>query len=432
MKIQLLSFCLLSAFLFGVNIKANSQTLKFDKSSLTIKEPQGETDDKEESFDLILVAKDALTKVKIEAAKGSTHPKEKFTFQTVEKDLKKGKNSIPVKVKTASYSSDDTYICLKATYADSESETIQIEDTLFITNTVGVAGKLIKEYTTWDDSKRADIFIGTNFDFFGENVLTDWHGGARVFLPGITDLKFSDRVKDSYPRFGLYAGLYHSKSFSNFGNDTLLSEMQEYSRPLYGFPLTSPITGMPITYAVRQTDSVMTSTKNEMNNWGAYIAPMYQLSRFKTNSFITNLFVGIHGEVIRRNISTTYMFDTLASKIDTVIYSGRFFKSPPKAYKNVYYDSYLGISVPVQFLWKDIMELKVIPCVGYSPSDDRPQPTSKWFYFFQFDLLARLGGISLNLGGEVRGYFRNESSIFSAYIGTAFTIQKLADFISKK
>ncbi|MEI9911355.1 MAG: hypothetical protein WDO71_17855 [Bacteroidota bacterium] len=56
---------------------------------------------------------------------------------------------------------------------------------------------------------------------------------------------------------------------------------------------------------------------------------------------------------------------------------------------------------------------------------------SRMVLFSQFDLLAKLGGLRLNLGGEVRGYFPNNSPTFTAYIGTAFSIQKLADFVSK-
>ena len=54
------------------------------------------------------------------------------------------------------------------------------------------------------------------------------------------------------------------------------------------------------------------------------------------------------------------------------------------------------------------------------------------FYLIQFDLLAKLGGLSLNIGGEIRGYYPNEPPIISAYLGTSFSISKLKDFVTNR
>jgi hypothetical protein len=84
--------------------------------------------------------------------------------------------------------------------------------------------------------------------------------------------------------------------------------------------------------------------------------------------------------------------------------------------------------------------MKINPCLelgsrGYSSQvitkADEQRKKSPGFYLVQFDLLARLGGIRVNIGGEVRGYFPNENPIITSYLGTAFSIQKLVDFVTK-
>lgn len=403
-----------------------SQTIEFKKSTLQINEPVGDNQEKEDSFDIIMVASEDIKNVKVEVSNSSTHNSKKYAFTPVTKDFKKKENTVKIRITTDAYSDKTTNVIFKISFKDKNGESQLIQDTLFIRNTYPFTAKRIEDYTDWDDAKRADIFIGTNFDFFGENTLTDWHGGIRAFLPAITDLKFGNYTKTKYPRFGIYGGIYHSKSFSRFGNDTNIDTAGVFTR-------TQGRVMDPAIRFIVARDSLMLHTKNEINNWGAYISPIWQWTRFKSEKFVTNAFVGFHCEVIRRNISTTYSFDTLSSRIDTLLPSqvraGD--KLPPKNFKSIYYDAYFGASFPIQFLWKDILDLRVNPCFGYGSPGDPTTSSSRWFYLFQFDLLATLGGLKLNLGGEIRGYFPTDNPIFSAYIGTAFSVQKLSDFIRK-
>jgi hypothetical protein len=142
-------------------------------------------------------------------------------------------------------------------------------------------------------------------------------------------------------------------------------------------------------------------------------------------------------EVIQRNIYTSFEFDTIGTTVRKIAYSNirGEARNAYANYRQIYYDGYFGVNMPIQFLWKDILDFKLIPAIGYgskgySTRSDKDN-ASPFFYLIQFDLLARLGGLKLNLGGEVRGYFPNQSPIFSAYLGTSFSIQKLADFIAK-
>lgn len=418
---------------------AFSQDVKFNKATLRIDEPYKKGEEKTDEFTVELLAEnipDAATiNVSIQKGSESTYPSSKFTINTPTINPLAAKNSIKIGVTTDAWGDEDKYVLLTANWTVN-GETKQVKDTLFIKNIYPFKGATEQDYTDWNDGKRAEIFIGTNFDFIDSKVtLSDWYGGARIFLPGITDLRFEKNKSNRVPRFGLAGGIYHAKSLSNFGNPIIDNE----PTIVYG-----RITRYFADSATIRFDTTKTKTKAEFNNWGLYISPLYQWSRFENSDgkFITNIHVGAHIEVIRRNITTTYTFDTIN-------YTTKNYKAGPiprgvlpipQDNIRTFYDGYFGISMPIQFLWKDILDMKVIPCLGFGSRgyssqvrtkvDEQIKP-SPYFYLVQFDLLARLGGLRLNIGGEVRGYFPNENPIITSYLGTSFSIQKLVDFVTK-
>jgi hypothetical protein len=415
-----------------------SQTVSFNKKTLRIDEPYEKDNEKRETFTIELIADKipaSISAVKIEISSESTFPISKVSLSTPTIATLVAKNPIKIDITTDAWSDEEKYILLTANWTIN-AETRQVKDTLFIKNTYPFKGITEKDYTDWNDGKRAEIFIGTNFDFIDSKVtLSDWYGGARIFLPAITDLRFDRDKSNRMPRFGLAGGIYHAKSLSNFGNPTI----DNAPTFVYG-----RITSYFLDSAVVRYDTTKTKTKTEFNNWGLYVAPLYQWSRFESGDgkFITNIHVGAHVEVIRRNITTSYTFDTIGStsKNFKVSQIPRNVLTPPFDYIQTFYDAYFGVSMPIQFLWKDILDVKINPCLGigsrgYSSqiktkADDQLKP-SPYFYLVQFDLLARLGGLRLNIGGEVRGYFPNENPIITAYLGTSFSIQKLVDFVTK-
>lgn len=335
------------------------------------------------------------------------------------------------------------YVVLSANYKNDKNESKQVKDTLFIKNTYPFKATETNDYTDWNDGKRAEIFIGTNFDFINNKVTTsDWYGGARVFLPGITDLRFNKDKSSKIARWGLSAGIYHAKSLSNFGNTFNDSFPAVYNR-VTGF-FSDTINGIPTPTADLRSDTMNTKIKTEINNWGLYFTPMYLLSRYESSDgkFVTNILVGLHTEVIRRNRTISYSFDSIGSKTvrAPVNRLPRALNLSPKTENTTFYDGYFGLSLPIQFLWKDIMDLKINPCFGigsaaFSSNVTKGATADKVvpkFYLIQFDLLARLGGIRLNIGGEVRGYFPNNRPIITSYLGTAFSIQKIVDFVTNR
>jgi hypothetical protein len=414
------------------------QEINFKKVDLSIKEPYKKGIHKKDTFEIELKA-DKLPAnpitVEIQRNSGSTYPDSLFSIITKTINPLKEKNTVKVSVSSHLDGDEDQFVLLVVNWKTSTGESMQIKDTLYIRNSYPFKGIAEKDYTDWNDCKRAEVFVGTNFDFIDSKVtLSDWYGGARVFLPSITDFRYRKGKRERIPRFGFAGGLYHAKSLSNFGNPL---NNTEYTS-VYG-----RITSYEADSAHVRYDTVKTKTKTEINNWGFYVTPIYQWSKFESpdGKFVTNLYIGFHAEVIRRNITYDYTFDTLSSttrKYKTTQLPGHIFELPPDN-TQTFYDSYFGVSIPIQFLWKDILEIKLSPCVGLGSRDYTSQITkgdegikrSPAFYLFHFDLLAKLGGLRLNIGGEVRGYFPNERPIITAYLGTSFTIQKLVDFVTK-
>ena len=418
---------------------AFSQELKFNKSTLKVDEPYKKGEEKTEEFTIELLADNipsgATIQVEIQKSDESTYPANKVTINTPTISSLAAKNSVKVGITTDVWGDEDKYVILTANW-EKNGEKKQLKDTFFIRNVYPFKGVTEKDYTDWNDGKRAEIFIGTNFDFIDSKVtLTDWYGGARVFLPAITDLRFNRDKSNRTPRYGLYGGIYHAKSLSNFGNPKIDNEpVFVYGRIMSYFADSATV----------RYDTTKTKAKTEFNNWGLYIAPMYQWSRFESadGKFITNIHLGAHVEIIRRNITTKYTFDTIGHtsrnfKVSQI--PRNLFAIPPDNIQT-YYDGYFGVSMPIQFLWKDILDMKINPCFGFGSRGyssqvrtraDEQLKSSPYFYLVQFDLLARLGGLRLNIGGEVRGYFPNENPIITAYLGTSFSIQKLVDFVTK-
>lgn len=423
---------------------STAQTLKFNKAKLTVKEPYVEGKDKTDTI-LIELKTEGLNKTMhlkadpIQTGKGSSYAAGKFRIlpSSAKIDSLKEKNTIELEITSDVFSDADRFIIINVNYEDLKDTSHtkqQVSDTLFVTNTYPFTATAPKEYNSkWNDGKRAEIFIGTNFDFYGDNTLTDWYGGATVFLPGITDFKYHKGKTNDDARWGIHAGLYHSKSFSNFGN-TSEDEYDNISRKIIR-RYQDTVNNVPVPAIDFQQDSIKIKTKTEINNWAAYGGVMFQLSRYENQSedFVTNIFVGAHAEVIRRSVSTSYIFDTLGTVIRTTYNpTATFPNRMPRPNKETYYDGYFGINTPLQFLWKDIIDLKIIPCFGLGSASSFSSPGNSMpgFYLFNFDLLARLGGLRLNLGGEIRGYFQ-QAPILSAYLGSSFSVSKLVDFVTK-
>jgi hypothetical protein len=436
---KLISVSLLLAFML-LSGAVHAQNVSFKKNSLSVKEPYEESKGKTDTIELELKVEGFKkgTRLKadpIQIGKGSTY-KGAFTLITKAIDSLKGKNVIELALTTDAFSDEDNFILINVNYedmGDTAHTKMQITDTVFVANVYPFKATQPKEYTNWNDGKRAEIFIGTNFDFYGENTLTDWYGGTSIFLPGITDFKYHNGKTNSEARWGINAGLYHSRSFSNFGN----GPVEEYDNITRKTLRTyfDTINNVRVPALDYQQDSITVKTKTEINNWAAYAGLMYQFSRYESSSdnFITNIFVGVHAEIIRRSVNVSYTFDTLSTSVRTIYAENvRFTNRLPRNNKQTYYDGYFGVNMPVQFLWKDIIDLKIIPCLGIGSAShfSSPDKTMPSFYLFNFDLLARLGGLRLNLGGEIRGYFP-QSPILSAYLGTSFSVSKLVDFISK-
>ncbi len=407
-------------FTIFLTYTASTQQVKFDKSALRIKEPYEDGKEKTEKFEITLIAKDipkdAPISASIEISSESTFPTANITLHTSNISPLEDKNTIELSIKTYVWQDEESFIVLTANYKKASGETVQVKDTLYVENTFPYRAKAVYE-KDWKDGKRAEIFIGTNFDFINNKVTTsDWYGGARVFLPEITEMRFNKDKSSRIARWGILAGIYHAKSLSNFGNTFNDPFPTVYKRVLGMF--TDTINGIPTATTDLRSDTMNTKIKTEINNWGLYFTPMFLLSRYESNdgNFITNISVGFHTEVIRRNQTISYSFDSTGNKVERIPVSRlpRFLNLIPKTQKSTFYDVYFGLSLPIQFLWKDILDLKINPCFGVGPANFNSSDTTEAaaikdvpkFYLVQFDLLARLGGIRLNIGGMLEDIFR--------------------------
>jgi hypothetical protein len=425
-------FVLLVIFFF-ITPQIIGQKITFKKSDLRVKEPhkKDEVVDQTKDFNVNLDSDKDSVNCTLIISKESTLDTNYFKIITTSniKFLDK-KSLIKIKIVEDTHSDKDHYLILKLN--DKNNEQIAM-DTFWVENTYPFTAELPENNPEWNDGKRADIFIGTNFDFIDSKVtLTDWYGGVRLFLPNITNLGTNNSKN---PNWGFAGGIYHNKSLSNFGNGQQEPTVNSYYRVSNNYLNTNGDTLYTLRY-----DTLRVKSTSEINNWGFYFSPIYQISHYVSpkQDFVTNIFLGLHTEVIRRNYNVTFSNDTLGFRTETVN-DTTFHKHRSQQFNFIrqnetfsFYDAYFGLTLPIQFLWKDILEAKITPGVGIGSAGNSGRTINVLkYYMFQFDLLAKLGGLSLNIGGEIRGYFPNQSPIITAYLGTAFSISKIKDFLTK-
>lgn len=410
---------------------------------------------------------EATLKLNIESSLGAAATDIKFTVSiNKEKTTYKGDLSLNPAVSSDYPATKAVTLTLKTSKTDKNEQIVldlkymykesgvqkdaETQTSIDVINTYPALAEIPKNRLPWDEPREADVFIGTNFDFIDKKVKTsDWYGGIRLFLPDITRIGFGKNRRKIYPRIGMMAGLYQSKSFSKISFPSLNGNAQEltgiYERIVQDRYLSSP-TGTREFKIER--DSVRFSNLNTIRNLGFYGGFTYLLNKpdVKINNSLFRIYAGTHFEVIRRNVSPeNNVFDTLnrafESRLDTTRGGNPNYTPYPVLNTTIYTDAYFGITFPIQYRWKDMMNVRLVPTFGYSTNqyiishDAIATPKSlvkqKWFYLVQFDMLIKAGGININLGGEIRGYFPRNVPIATAYMGTSFSIEKVIDFIAK-
>ena len=365
------------------------------------------------------------------------------------------KKTLDLTIKTSLSDKDESIVLdIKYSYKYKDKDsTIQKQNStsILVKNAYPSLAEAGNNKLPWNELREAEMFIGKNFDFIDQKVeATDWYGGFRFFLPDVAYVGLGKNKSPSVPRLGLFGGVYQSKSFSKVSYPSLESSKANGTYIFERIVSDTYSSTTSFRTFLIERDSVKVTSSTGIKNLGFYGGFTFLLNKnadMDIRSSIFRIYAGVHLEFIRRNVNPTISFDTLKKKFETRTYSNRggnltastYTPYPATETSTIYSDAYYGITFPIQYRWKDMLHIKLTPTFGYSNNQYKINTVllnetgnpQKFFYLVQFDALIRAGGLSVNLGTEIRGYVPRTSPIATAYLGTSFSIEKIIDFITK-
>lgn len=446
-------YCFLTLYFGCFSIALQGQMIEFDQARYTFQEPLDLKNKVDSSFTY-----QVPLKLKCTGCKDAT-----VTYKVILPN-RSAQGSISGVLNDSGRFSSNTSSVVMLELTTNRNVDKDLNETLIVC-TLDSSGKLLNSVSTivtienthpktlddrsnpaFGELRVADVFIGMNFDLLDQKFkANDLYGGLRLFLPNVT--RIAQKPKD---RLGLMAGLYQSNSFSRVSYPSL-DASESNSRIAQRIVTSIPING--VSSSIVANDSVRVKSTSNIRNFGLYGGFLMLVNRQPKRLVEDGIFhfhVGVYTEVIRRSVTYSFQVDTLqsATRYDTIVNNRSGMPSreiasyPTLPTDQMYTDFYVGINFPIQYHWKDMLDMRIIPTFGvanvrYNASStslnlakNPVEGTKQFFYMVQFDLLARLGGLAINLGGELRGY-PNVPPIMCAYLGTSFKLSKLAEFFSQ-
>ena len=265
------------------------------------------------------------------------------------------------------------------------------------------------------------ISIGHSFDFFGKDNALISYADAYIFGPNTMCIGKNAEEK----KYGFAVKLYQNKSVTVDSLNT--------SGNLYKFvyqTLVNPLQP-PINDSIFLKQEILNrKTSYKSNNWGMYIRMFRDIS-YTTNDK-TKFYFGLHGEFLRRDIVTTYEYQSekdtvLKVKSNQIPYTG----NKPVGRNTIVSEFYVAPYIEFVHQNDDInVRFSVIPAgLNVYRSTTLDNITfSKMFFMGQFDLI--INKINVKLGAECRGIYSVKSQPYwNVFISKSLSWAKLTELI---
>lgn len=265
------------------------------------------------------------------------------------------------------------------------------------------------------------VSIGHSFDFFGKDNALMSYADAYIFGPNTMCIGKNAKEK----KYGFAIKLYQNKSVTVDSLNT--------SGNLYKFvyqTLVNPLQP-PVNDSIFLKQEILSrKTSYKSNNWGMYIRMFRDIS-YTTNDK-TKFYFGLHGEFLRRDIVTTYEYQSekdtvLKVKSSQIPYSG----SKPVGRNTIVSEFYVAPYIEFVHQNDDInVRFSVIPAgLNVYRSTTLDNITfSKMFFMGQFDLI--INKINVKLGAECRGIYSVKNQPFwNVFISKSLSWAKLTELI---
>ncbi|MDQ8005275.1 MAG: hypothetical protein REI64_10780 [Pedobacter sp.] len=277
------------------------------------------------------------------------------------------------------------------------------------------------------------IVTGSNFDFFEAPTFKNFAGQINLFVPNIwNDLKlFKSKTK-----LGFQFGIYNFRYFEADSSKGYTRRERYLEKP----NISSLEVGSKYieeTYAL--------DTKTDQNLWGWYLNPMIAID--ESNWFSVYLNLHLEGMVRTTTVKPTKAnrrIDTLTvtqADITQNITLNRIPIQQRQYSKNVSYESYLGLGLPLRLNVKEKkFAFNADPTLGAAFFDNtfsktvvengiiRQLFTTKRkttpFFLFKGQLLTKVAPVDLALGWELRKVI-NYDTYLAMYLGATLSLDKL-------
>lgn len=247
--------------------------------------------------------------------------------------------------------------------------------------------------------------LGANFDFLDGVKPNNLYASINVFVPTLFG-----RCKESVFAWGFEGGLFENRSVSK--RDTIIIR-NTYTTP---YP-----TNKDTIVQISQTGTRI--RENIIDNLGFYACMTLSLYEKKSiGVYLMPLYFEVRRQRTRYNDIDSYT--STNSSIVPVLQGIQ--SSPPPSTEINFTTWHYSPAANLFLMYNDTAidwRVKLMPYCIYRADGD----ITDIAYIYKFNLIEKSAG--LEIGGEIRGRYKNPGAEFILFLGKRFCLKKLADFL---
>jgi hypothetical protein len=250
------------------------------------------------------------------------------------------------------------------------------------------------------------ITTGANFDF-DKTLKASLYFDAQVFKP----ILLSPCKKDNRG-FGVYSSLYNNRFIS--------SDSVQDTKTFYDIIGNGDTVDM-----IRYNYQIGAS--NSVKNIGSEIALLYSFQNKMNNDLNLSFSFLLELGAISRNITTTYSYNKInQDTIFNIPNPNNYIRLVEREFVNTRInDVMFGSGFIFRMKSKSHGEFMLKATSGCNNTYFPEEMLKRIYYDFRFQILDPKVGI--NLGGQIRGYYKQGSPYFSVYLSKSFSLSKLTE-----
>ena len=190
-----------------------------------------------------------------------------------------------------------------------------------------------------------------------------------------------------------------------------------------------------------RTNRFIDRLKVHTNQWTYYFNPTYRLNNTRSDFF--NIYLSIRMEALVVSTTKSFDIDTLSSDTSNQALTNPLFQSGKgfllQNVSDTQTSGYFSFGIPMFLNAKDKVKIYLDPNIGiarynlayYSPSEDRKNMEKhvlsqmKAFYLVRARISEQYSGLSVTIGGEIRGFLKDYAPSINAYLGIKANIAGL-------